>query len=54
VTPLDRFFNIIIFAFKDGFYPSIREVFHPAGKAVLPGNAACLRAKKNPLYTARN
>ena len=52
MTPLDRFFNVIFFAFKDGFHPSIRKVFHPSGKVMLPCNAAGLRAKKNPLDTA--
>jgi len=45
VTPLDCFFNIIFFAFKESLHPPIREISYPAGKMILPGHTERLGAE---------
>jgi hypothetical protein len=52
VTPLDCFFNIIIFAFKDSFHSPIREISYPTGKMILPGHTERLGAEEDSLDPA--
>jgi len=34
-APVDYGLNVLIFSFKYGFNPSVREVLHPPGKTAL-------------------